>query len=81
MISPWRLVADRTVAAKGGEHSLVSRVLAPRLEVFWRTAKFLAELDQRVAQAMRVEVRQPRRRECLAEDSADRRRVPPVLRL
>ena len=49
MISPWRLVADRTVAAKGGEHSLVSRVLAPRLEVLWRTAKFLAELDQRVA--------------------------------
>ena len=54
-------------------------VLAPCLELLRRLAKPFAHLRQRVPQAVRVIVGQPRRLERLPEDVADRRRVRPML--
>lgn len=53
-------------------------ILTPRLELLGRLAHRLAEADERAAQAVRVEVRQTRRRERLAEDRPDGCGAAPV---
>ena len=52
------------VAQERGQHTFVPQVLAPCLELLGVIARGLPELDQGGSQAVRVEVRQPRRLEC-----------------
>jgi len=51
----------------------MTEVLAPGLERLSVGAAPLTELSQGISEAMRVEIRQTRPRECIAENLTDRR--------
>lgn len=63
---------DLPVTVERRQHLLMAQILAPRLELFRRPAKLLAELREHVAEGVRAEILDPRRRERIAEDGADR---------
>ena len=58
--SPCRCGIDAAIAAKGREHLLVAEILAPGFELLRRPAEPLAELDQGVAEGVRIEIGKPR---------------------
>ena len=63
----------------GRKHVFMPEVLRPSL-IFFRSLAFLAAKQrQRLPEAMRVEVRQSRRRERLLEDGPDRTGAAPLL--
>ena len=54
------------------------QVLAPRLELLGCSTDFLTQMHQSFAEAVRIEIRQPRALECRLENLPNRRRVRPV---
>lgn len=54
------------------------KVLAPRLELFWCLANRLPEPNERVPEAVRVEIRQAGAGEGGLKDGADARGAAPV---
>jgi hypothetical protein len=51
-------MGDFPVTNEGCQYFLVPKVLAPRLELFRGLAKFFAEPDERIPEAVRVEIGQ-----------------------
>lgn len=74
------VAADSAVAPEGRHYPLVPKVLAPRLRVLGRPAALLAQLNQRLPEAMRIEVH-PGGRERRLENGPDWRRAPPRVSL
>jgi hypothetical protein len=68
---------DAAIARQRGLDVLVSEILAPGLEVLDGWAHPLAELDERIAKRVRVEIAKASTRECLANDLSDWRGVAP----
>ena len=71
-------ICDLTVAGERRHHLLVPEVLAPRFELFGRSADLLAQLGKRVAERMRIGIGEAGADERLLEDFPDRRRVRPA---
>ena len=70
---------DLPVAAERGGQARVPQVLSPRLHLLPSQIAVTAERDNRVAEAVRVEVRHARPLERLAEYRADRAGALPVV--
>lgn len=66
------------IAQKGRQHLLVSKVLVPRLQLLGGLANRLTEPDERVSEAVRVEIRQPGAGKGFSKDGADSRGAAPV---
>ena len=74
------MLSEVAVARECREHVIVAEILASRFEFFRSLAGLLAKHGQRVAEDMRVGIRQSRPFECLSENCTDTRLIVPVTR-
>src|SRR3984957_10285054 len=68
----------RAVAHECRQDLLVTEVLAPGFELLGRLAKLLSQCRQRLAEAMRIEIRQIRSFKCFLKDPPYRGRIAPA---
>src|SRR5687767_6260471 len=72
------MLVDAAVARQGRHHLLVAEILAPGLQLLGRPAALLPNTSERVAEAVRVEVRQARPLERRPENASYRVGIAPV---
>src|SRR3984893_9746930 len=69
---------DRAVARESSQYAFVTEVLAPNLEFLRRKLELIGDLDQRVAETVRVGPRKACRRKGVLKDLANGRGIRPM---
>jgi hypothetical protein len=69
---------DRPVAREGSQYAFVTEVLAPNLEFLRRKLELIGDLDQRVAETVRVGARKASRSKGVLKDLANGRGIRPM---
>ena len=72
------MTGDLAVAKKSRQDLFMAKILAPCLELFGRFADILAELDQRVSKAVRIEIWQTGANERFPKYLPNGRGIAPV---